>query len=88
MWFLQSNVGAWTGASWRSSQALKPKEFAGNVERLARGLQENKIGGEDVHHALSDVKLSSQAGLRQQFCITARVVEQDLVLADVKQDRR
>src|SRR5450432_3734077 len=48
MWFLDSNVGAWTDAAWRSLQALTPKEFAVDVERLARGPQENKVGGKDV----------------------------------------
>jgi hypothetical protein len=39
----------------------------------------DKDGGEGMRHALPDVELGSQAGLRRQSCVTARVVEQDLI---------
>jgi hypothetical protein len=71
-----------------SERALAPKEFAGEVKCFARGLQQDKVGGEDVHHALPDMKLSGRARIRQQMGVSARIVEQDLVGADVKQDRR
>jgi hypothetical protein len=41
-----------------------------------------------VHHALPDVKLGRGAGFCHQIGVSARVVEQDFVLADVKQNRR
>ena len=44
-----------------SERALAPKEFAGEVKCFARGLQQDKVGGEDVHHALPDVQLGLAA---------------------------
>jgi hypothetical protein len=43
--------------------------------------------GEDLHHTLPDVQSGRYAGFRQQIGWSPRVVEQDLVVADVKLDR-
>jgi hypothetical protein len=40
----------------RSAAKIAPQEFAGDSERLACGLQERDVGGEDVQDALPDVK--------------------------------
>src|SRR5471032_1771235 len=52
IWFLHSGGVDRKFAKRCSSCEVAPQEFAGDIERLARGPQENKIGGEDVHHAL------------------------------------
>ena len=44
---------------------MTPQEFTGDIERLARGLQQSKVGGEDVHHAMTDVQLGWRIRLRQ-----------------------
>jgi hypothetical protein len=46
---------------------IAAKEVAGGIQSLARGLQEGEIGGEDVHHALPDVKFGRAAGFRHQI---------------------
>ena len=63
-----------------------PEEVAGEIEGFARCVQQGDVGGEDVHDALPDMEFDCRTGLRRQIGVAARVVEQDLVLADVKQD--
>jgi hypothetical protein len=84
MGFLRSTGGDGTGVQDRSPAKIAPQEFAGDIERLACGLQECDVGGEDVHHALPDVKFGRGAGFRHQIGVSARIVEQDLVLANVR----
>jgi len=34
---------------------IVPQKRSGNIQRLARGVQKGKVGGEDMHHALPHV---------------------------------
>jgi hypothetical protein len=71
-----------------SSREIATQEFTGDIERLACGLQEGEVCGEDVRHALPDVQFDLRAGFRRPVRVSARIVEQDFVLADMEQDGR
>ena len=86
--FLRFCCGSKTSVEDRSKANMATHEFAGDIERLARGMQEGEIGGEDVHHALPDVKFGRGAGFRHQIRVSARIIKQDFVLADMELERR
>jgi hypothetical protein len=55
---------------------MAPQEFASDIERLAGGLQQGEVCGEDVRHALPDVQFGLRAELRRPVRVSARIVEQ------------
>jgi hypothetical protein len=79
----------WNG--WASNVAQRVSLREGRRRRY-REPRARHAGGrdwrEDVHHALPDVKFGRGARFCQQIGVSTRVIEQDFVLADVRQNRR
>ena len=67
---------------------MRVQELPNVIQSFSCSLQQFNIGGKYVNHPLPDMDACRPASRVDPFSVTARIVEKDFVLADMKKHGR